>query len=171
MRRAASYASTSPVAATPASTRSSTKRSPLLPAASPPRLRMPRYKLILEYDGAPFVGWQRQENGLSVQEVLEGALFAMTGERATAHGAGRTDAGVHAFAQVAHVDLERAWDPFRLGEGLNALLHPHPVAVVGAERVGADFDARRSASARHYPYRIVHRRAPLTVERGCAWRV
>jgi tRNA pseudouridine38-40 synthase len=132
---------------------------------------MPRYKLILEYDGAPFVGWQRQENGLSVQEVLEGALFAMTGARATAHGAGRTDAGVHALGQVAHVDLERDWEPFRLGEGLNALLHPHPVAVVGAERVGADFDARRSASARHYLYRIVNRRAPLTVERGCAWRV
>jgi tRNA pseudouridine38-40 synthase len=132
---------------------------------------MPRYKLILEYDGAPFVGWQGQENGLSIQEVLESALFAMTGARATAHGAGRTDAGVHALGQVAHVDLERDWEPFRLGEGLNALLHPHPVAVVGAERVGADFDARRSASARHYLYRIINRRAPLTVERGCAWRV
>src|SRR5271163_2626090 len=132
---------------------------------------MPRFKLILEYDGAPFVGWQRQENGLSVQEALEGALFAMTGERATAHGAGRTDAGVHALGQVAHVDLERDWDPFRLGEGLNALLQPHPVAIVGAESVGAEFDPRRSASARHYRYRIVNRRAPLTLERGRAWRV
>jgi tRNA pseudouridine38-40 synthase len=132
---------------------------------------MPRFKLILEYDGAPFVGWQRQENGLSVQEVLEGALFAMTGARVTAHGAGRTDAGVHALGQVAHVDLERDWAPFRLGEGLNALLHPHPVAILAAERVGADFDARRSASARHYLYRIVNRRAPLTLERGGAWRV
>src|SRR5271155_5832066 len=108
---------------------------------------MPRFKLILEYDGAPFVGWQRQENGLSVQEALEGALFAMTGEHAIAHGAGRTDAGVHALGQVAHVDLERAWDPFRLGEGLNALLKPHPVAVLKAERAQAHFDARRSASA------------------------
>ena len=90
---------------------------------------MPRYKLTIEYDGAPFVGWQRQENGLSVQEALEDALFAMTGERAVAHGAGRTDAGVHALGQVAHVDLERDWEPFRLGEGLNALLQPHPVAV------------------------------------------
>ena len=132
---------------------------------------MPRYKLILEYDGAPFVGWQRQENGLSVQEALEGALFEMTDARVTAHGAGRTDAGVHALGQVAHVDLERDWTPFRLGEGLNALLHPHPVAIVGADRVGDDFDARRSASARHYLYRVVNRRAPLTLERGAAWRV
>ena len=132
---------------------------------------MPRYKLILEYDGAPFVGWQRQENGLSVQEALEAALAAMTGEPATVHGAGRTDAGVHALGQVAHVDLERAWDPFRLGEGLNALLYPRPVAVIKAESAGPDFDARRSASARHYRYRIVNRRAPLTLERGRAWRV
>jgi tRNA pseudouridine38-40 synthase len=132
---------------------------------------MPRFKLILEYDGAPFVGWQRQENGLSVQEALEGALFAMTAERVTAHGAGRTDAGVHAWGQVAHVDLERDWAPFRLSEGLNALLRPHPVAIVGAERAADDFDARHSATARHYRYRIVNRRAPLTVERGSAWRV
>ncbi|HEX9170871.1 MAG TPA: tRNA pseudouridine(38-40) synthase TruA [Roseiarcus sp.] len=132
---------------------------------------MPRFKLTLEYDGAPFVGWQRQQNGLSVQEALEGALFAMTGERATAHGAGRTDTGVHALGQVAHVDLAREWDPFRLGEGLNALLQPHPVAIVGAESAGPEFDARRSASARHYRYRIVNRRAPLAIERGRAWRV
>ena len=89
----------------------------------------------------------------------------------TAHGAGRTDAGVHALGQVAHVDLERDWAPFRLSEGLNALLHPHPVAVLGVERVSEDFDARHSASARHYLYRIVNRRAPLTFERGQAWRV
>ena len=132
---------------------------------------MPRYKLTLEYDGAPFVGWQRQANGLSVQEALESALFAMTGEQATAHGAGRTDAGVHALGQVAHVDLKRDWAPFRLSEGLNALLHPHPVAVLGVEGVREDFDARRSASARHYLYRIVNRRPPLTLERGQAWRV
>jgi len=132
---------------------------------------MPRFKLTLEYDGAPFVGWQRQENGLSVQEALEEALFAMTGERATAHGAGRTDAGVHAAGQVAHVDLERDWTPFRLSEGLNAHLVPHPVAVLSAERVGSDFDARRSARARHYVYRLVNRRAPLTFERGRAWGV
>src|SRR5271170_6094389 len=140
MRRAVSYASTSRGAASPASTRFSTKRSPPLRVASLPRLRMPRFKLILEYDGAPFVGWQRQENGLSVQEALEGALFAMTAERVTAHGAGRTDAGVHAQGQVAHVDLERDWAPFRLSEGLNALAQPHPVAVLSAERVSSDFD-------------------------------
>jgi tRNA pseudouridine38-40 synthase len=132
---------------------------------------MTRFKLTLEYDGTPFVGWQRQENGLSVQEALESALFAMTGAQATAHGAGRTDAGVHALGQVAHVDLEHDWEPFRLSEGLNALVHPHPVAIVGAERVDADFDARRSATARHYLYRLVNRRAPLTFARGSAWRV
>jgi tRNA pseudouridine38-40 synthase len=132
---------------------------------------MPRFKLTLEYNGAAFVGWQRQENGLSVQEALEGAIFAMTGGRATAHGAGRTDAGVHALGQVAHVDLERDWEPFRLGEGVNALLRPHLVAVLGVARVRADFDARRSATARHYLYRIVNRRAPLTLESGRSWRV
>jgi tRNA pseudouridine38-40 synthase len=132
---------------------------------------MPRFKLILEYDGAPFVGWQRQENGLSVQEALESAIFAMTGKRSTAHGAGRTDAGVHALGQVAHVELERDWDPFRLSEGLNALVQPHGLAILRAEHVGGDFDARHSATARHYLYRIVNRRAPLTIERGRAWRV
>ena len=132
---------------------------------------MPRFKLIIEYDGAPFVGWQRQENGLSIQEALEEALAAMTAERATVHGAGRTDAGVHAQGQVAHVDLEREREPFRLGEGLNALLDPHPIAVLKSERVDSGFDARRSASARHYLYRIVNRRAPLALERGRAWRV
>ena len=110
---------------------------------------MPRFKLTLEYDGAPFVGWQRQDNGPSVQATLEGAIFAMTGERALAHGAGRTDAGVHAAGQVAHVDLERDWAPFRLAEGLNAHLVPHPVAVLEAERAADDFDARRSARGRH----------------------
>ena len=132
---------------------------------------MPRFKLIIEYDGAPFVGWQRQENGLSIQEALEEALAAMTAERAIVHGAGRTDAGVHALGQVAHVDLEREWEPFRLGEGLNALLHPHPIAVLKSERVDSGFDARRSARTRHYLYRIFNRRAPLALERGRAWRV
>jgi tRNA pseudouridine38-40 synthase len=117
---------------------------------------MPRFKLIIEYDGAPFVGWQRQGNGLSIQEALEEALAAMTAERAIVHGAGRTDAGVHALGQVAHVDLEREWEPFRLGEGLNALLHPHPIAVLKSERVDSGFDASR---------------APLALERGRAWRV
>ncbi len=106
---------------------------------------MPRYKLTLEYDGRPFVGWQRQENGLSVQEALEGALTAMTGAHVTAHGAGRTDAGVHALGQVAHVDLERDWAPFRLSEGLNALVHPHPVAIVGCRARETPISTRATA--------------------------
>jgi tRNA pseudouridine38-40 synthase len=132
---------------------------------------MPRFKLILEYDGAPFVGWQRQENGVSVQQVLEEAVFAMTGEERVVSGAGRTDAGVHATGQAAHVDLTRDWKPFRLSEGINAHLVPHPIAVLGVERVADDFDARHSARARHYVYRVVNRRAPLTFDRGRAWRV
>jgi tRNA pseudouridine38-40 synthase len=132
---------------------------------------MPRFKLTLEYDGAPFVGWQRQENGVSVQEALENAIFAMTGERRVVSGAGRTDAGVHAKGQVAHVDLNRDWAPFRLCEGLNAHLVPHPVAVLGAARVADDFDARHSARARHYVYLVINRRAPLTLDRDRAWKV
>ena len=132
---------------------------------------MPRFKLTLEYDGAPFVGWQRQENGVSVQEVLEAAVFAMTGERRVVGGAGRTDAGVHATGQVAHLDLERDWAPFRLAEGLNAHLVPHPVAILRAEPASDDFDARHSARARIYRYRVVNRRAPLALEAGRAWLV
>ena len=132
---------------------------------------MARFKLILEYDGAPFVGWQRQENGLSVQEVVEKAVLAMTGESRLIAGAGRTDAGVHATGQVAHVDLLRDWAPFRLMEGLNAHLVPHPIAVLAAERVADDFDARHRARGRRYVYRVVNRRPPLTFDRGRAWRV
>ena len=132
---------------------------------------MPRYKLTIEYDGTPFSGWQIQDNALTVQGALETAVKATCGEDVRVHGAGRTDAGVHARGQVAHVDLERDWSPFRLSEGLNALCHPHPVAVLGAERVSPDFDARHSATARHYLYRVVNRRAPLTFERSCAWRL
>jgi tRNA pseudouridine38-40 synthase len=132
---------------------------------------MPRYKLTLEYDGAPFVGWQRQTNGLSVQQALEEAIFAASGEEVVANGAGRTDAGVHASAQVAHIDLSRKWSGFRLSEALNAMLVPKPIAVLAAEEVAKDFDARFSATMRHYLYRIVNRRAPLALERGRAWRV
>jgi tRNA pseudouridine38-40 synthase len=132
---------------------------------------MPRYKLTLEYDGAPFVGWQRQANGPSVQGALEAAFLALSGEAAVAHGAGRTDAGVHASGQVAHVDLVRNWDGLRLREALNAHLAPHPIAVLRAEPAEPDFDARHSARMRHYLYRIVNRRAPLTFERGRAWHV
>jgi tRNA pseudouridine38-40 synthase len=132
---------------------------------------MPRYKLTLEYDGAPFVGWQRQANGPSVQATLEAALLALCGEAVVAHGAGRTDAGVHAEGQVAHVDLARTWEGPRLRDALNAHLGHHPVAVLVAEPVDDSFDARRSARLRHYVYRIVNRRAPLTLDRGRAWHV
>ena len=132
---------------------------------------MPRYKLVLEYDGTPFVGWQRQENGLAVQEVVERALAAVSGGEVPIRGAGRTDAGVHATAQVAHADLPREWSPFSLGEALNAHMRPQPVSVVQVEPVAEDFDARFSAIRRHYRYRLRNRRAPLTLEAGRAWLV
>jgi len=132
---------------------------------------MPRYKLTIEYDGTPFVGWQVQDNGLSVQGVLVEAVLAFTGERTTIGGAGRTDAGVHALGQVAHVDLARDWPPDTARDALNAHLRPHPVAVLLAERVADDFDARFSATRRHYRYRIVNRRADLALEAQRAWRV
>jgi tRNA pseudouridine38-40 synthase len=132
---------------------------------------MPRYKLVIEYDGAPFVGWQVQENGLSVQGVLTAAIAAFSGETAAVQGAGRTDAGVHATGQVAHVDLAKAWDTDTVRDAVNAHLRPHPVAVRSAEAVAADFDARFSATKRHYLYRIVNRRADLALQRLRAWRI
>jgi tRNA pseudouridine38-40 synthase len=132
---------------------------------------MPRYKLTIEYDGAPFVGWQIQATALSVQGVLTDAIAAFAGERVSVNGAGRTDAGVHAIGQVAHVDFSKAWDTDTVRDALTAHLRPHPVAVVAAERVPDDFDARFSAMKRHYLYLIVNRRPDLTLERGRAWRV
>ena len=132
---------------------------------------MPRFSLTIEYDGTPFVGWQVQAAGASVQGVLAEAVFALSGERVRLTGAGRTDAGVHALGQVAHLDLARDWRPDTLRDGLNAHLRPHPVAVLEAARAADDFDARLSARQRHYRYRIVNRRAPLTVARGRAWHV
>lgn len=132
---------------------------------------MPRYRLILEYDGSPFVGWQRQTNGLSVQEVVETALKGVCGEAPTIRGAGRTDAGVHASGQVAHVDLSRAWRPDVLRDAVNAHMRPHPVAVTAAMVAADDFDARHSAVRRHYEYRLINRRAPLTLQRDRAWLV
>src|SRR5689334_17435745 len=127
---------------------------------------MPRYRLVIEYDGAPFVGWQVQDNGLSVQGLLTEATSAFAGESVAIQGAGRTDAGVHAIGQVAHVDLARDWDADTVRDALNAHLRPHPVAVLSAERVGSEFDARFSAVRRHYLYRIVNRRADLALERA-----
>ena len=132
---------------------------------------MPRYKLIIEYEGRPFVGWQIQDNGPSVQGVLAAALEAFCGEQVMVHGAGRTDAGVHALGQVGHVDLTREWEDDTVRDAVNAHLRPRPVAIIEAERVDASFDARYSAVKRHYLYRIVNRRAYLTFERGRAWRV
>jgi tRNA pseudouridine38-40 synthase len=132
---------------------------------------MPRYKLTIEYDGTPFVGWQAQDNGVSVQAVLVDAIAAFTGERPAIQGAGRTDAGVHALGQVAHVDLARNWDSDTVRDALNAHLRPHPVAVLAAETVKEDFDARFSAIRRHYLYRIINRRADLALARSRAWRI
>ena len=132
---------------------------------------MPRYKLIIEYDGAPFCGWQIQADQLSVQGVLSAAIEALSGEKTLVQGAGRTDAGVHARAQVAHVDLTKEWDIDTVRDALNAHLRPHPIAVLAAECVPDDFSARTSAIRRHYLYRIINRRADLTLEAGYAWRV
>jgi len=132
---------------------------------------MPRFKLTIEYDGTPFVGWQTQDNGPSVQAILTDAIAAFSGEAAAVAGAGRTDAGVHAFGQVAHVDLSQAWDGDTVRDALNAHLRPHPIAVLAAEHVPDTFDARFSATGRHYLYRIVNRRADLALDVNRAWRV
>jgi tRNA pseudouridine38-40 synthase len=132
---------------------------------------MPRYKLTLEYDGTPFSGWQRQSERPSVQQALEEAIFGFSGETVTTQAAGRTDAGVHALGQVAHFDLAKAWDPFRVREALNYHLRPAPVAVIAAEAVDDAFQARFSAKARHYEYRILNRRAPPVIERNHVWHV
>ncbi len=132
---------------------------------------MPRYKLVIEYDGAPFVGWQRQANGLAVQEAIETALHAFCGERVEIRGAGRTDAGVHARGQVAHADLVKEWRTDVMRDAVNAYLRPLPVAILKAERVAGSFDARFSAVRRHYLYKIANRRAPLTLETGKSWLV
>jgi tRNA pseudouridine38-40 synthase len=132
---------------------------------------MPRYKILIEYDGAPFAGWQYQENSPSVQRAIMTAVEAFSGEKVKVQGAGRTDAGVHALGQVAHFDLARERDTDTIRDAINAHLRPQPVAILAAEQVAADFDARRSAVRRHYLYRIVNRRADLAIERGRAWRL
>lgn len=132
---------------------------------------MPRYKLTIEYDGSPFAGWQVQANAVSVQGVIEAAIEAFTGTKVTIQGAGRTDAGVHALGQVAHADIPQDREADTVRDALNAYLRPHPVAVLAAEKVADDFDARFSATRRHYLYRIVNRRPDLALERNFAWRV
>lgn len=130
---------------------------------------MPRFKLTLEYDGTPFVGWQRQDNGASVQQALEDACAGYCQAAFTVHGAGRTDAGVHAKGQVAHVDLPRDDTEHRVRDALNAHLRLVPIVVLEAERVEDDFHARFSAIERQYLYRLVTRRAPLALDVNRAW--
>lgn len=132
---------------------------------------MPRYKLTIEYDGTGLVGWQRQANGLSVQEALEIAITNFCGERTTVHGAGRTDAGVHALAQTAHLDLTRVVAPEVLRSAVNHHLRPAAISVLAAEAAPDEFDARLSATGRVYLYRILNRRAPPALERGRVWQV
>jgi tRNA pseudouridine38-40 synthase len=132
---------------------------------------MPRYKLILEYDGGPFVGWQRQENGSSIQGALEDAVKAFCGESVRAFAAGRTDAGVHARAMTAHIDLDASHRAEVVANALNAYLRPAPIAVLSAEEVSKDFHARFSARGRSYEYLIANRRAPLALDAGRLWRV
>ncbi|MFN3230970.1 MAG: tRNA pseudouridine(38-40) synthase TruA [Alphaproteobacteria bacterium] len=132
---------------------------------------MPRYRLTIEYDGGPFVGFQRQTNGPSVQQSIEDAIEAFSGETATLFGAGRTDTGVHAEGQVVHFDLEQDKSAHEVMGALNYHLKPDPVAVLNAAIADPEFHARFDAIARHYRYRIINRRAPLTIDRGYAWRV
>lgn len=134
---------------------------------------MPRYRLRIEYDGTPYVGWQRQDNGPSVQGAIEAAILSLTGETVSIRGAGRTDSGVHAMGQVAHADLTRSWKEHTLRNALNAHLGMagERVAILDAAEVPDDFDARFSAKKRHYLYRIISRKAPLALEANRAWFV
>jgi tRNA pseudouridine38-40 synthase len=134
-------------------------------------MALPRYRVTLEYDGGPFAGWQRQDNGPSVQGALEAAIFRLASEQVTVTGAGRTDAGVHALGQVAHFDLAKDFAPEKIRDALNYHLRPDPVAVIEARVASAEFHARFDAIARHYLYRFVCRKAPLVLDRGRAWHV
>jgi tRNA pseudouridine38-40 synthase len=130
-----------------------------------------RWRLTIEYNGGPFMGWQRQDHGPSVQQALEEALQRMTGEQSAVHAAGRTDAGVHALAMSAHVDVMKSLTPHRLREGLNALVRPHPVSVLEVEPVADDWHARFSCVGRRYLYRILNRRAPPALDAGRVWSI
>lgn len=132
---------------------------------------MTRWRLTIEYDGGPFMGWQRQEHGPSVQQALEEALAKMTGELPAVHGAGRTDAGVHALAMSAHADIAKTLTDRRLREGVNALVRPHPISVLSVEKVADDWHARFSCIGRRYLYRILNRRAPPALDRGRVWHI
>jgi tRNA pseudouridine38-40 synthase len=132
---------------------------------------MSRFKITIEYDGSPYLGWQRQAEGRTVQGAIEEAIRRLAGEAVTLRGAGRTDTGVHAYGQVAHFDLMSGLDADTIRNGINAYLRPEPIVVLAAASVSADFDARLSATARHYRYRILNRRSPPAVDRGRVWHV
>ncbi|MEO5612009.1 MAG: tRNA pseudouridine synthase A, partial [Sphingomicrobium sp.] len=132
---------------------------------------MTRWRLTIEYDGGPFMGWQRQDNARSVQGQIESAIFRMTGEKAVVHGAGRTDSGVHALAMSAHVDIEKHFTTHRLRDGLNALVRPDPIAILAASEVTDDWHARFSCIGRRYEYRLLNRRALPSIERGHIWHI
>jgi len=130
-----------------------------------------RYRLTVEFDGRAYMGWQRQPHGPSIQQAIEEAAQAITGEAAVVHAAGRTDAGVHAEAMAAHVEIERPFDPFRLMEGINAKLRPQPIAILDCAVADPEWHARFSCIGRRYRYLIVNRRAPLALDQGRAWQV
>lgn len=132
---------------------------------------MSRFRLTIEYDGRRYMGWQRQPHGPSVQQAVEDACTAITGEEVLVYGAGRTDSGVHALAMTAHVDVDKDIDPFRLGEGLNAKLRGESISILDCEAVDEEWHARFSCIGRRYEYRIVNRRAPLALDVGRAWRI
>jgi tRNA pseudouridine38-40 synthase len=132
---------------------------------------MSRFALTIEYDGTPYWGWQRQKGGPTIQQAIEEAITKITGEKAGVHGAGRTDAGVHALAMHAHVDIARPFDPFRLMAAINAHLRPQPIAITNAVRVADDWHARFTCLGRSYEYRIANRHAPLALEQGKVWRI
>lgn len=132
---------------------------------------MPKFKLIIEYDGLNYVGWQKQDNGLSIQEEVEKAILKLTGEKVSLFGAGRTDAGVHALGQVAHFDLNKDFNKDNIRDGLNQHLRPQPIAILEADIVNEDFHARFSAKKRTYKYIITNRRSPLTITKNKSWGV
>lgn len=130
---------------------------------------MPDYRILIEYDGRDFVGWQRQKNDISVQQCIEDALFKFCGENVRIQGAGRTDAGVHALGQVANFSLQSHWKPHVVMNAVNFHLKPNSIAILACDESDREFNARFSATGRHYRYRIINRRAPLTVDDGLAW--
>jgi tRNA pseudouridine38-40 synthase len=132
---------------------------------------MTRFALTIEFDGGPYMGWQWQDHGPSVQGAIEEAIFKVTGEKTLVYSAGRTDAGVHALGMRAHVDIEKPLSAFRIMEAINAQLRPHPIAVLDCVEVPQEWHARYSCIGRSYEYRILNRRASLTLERGRVWRI